>query len=215
MAFQIPKRHRTSLQTFLALSDKSADELLAALERLPPLRDPTTAAQHLIDNVRSIPSEAVKSITELVYQLYHVREFADVSHAQFLSDLFDSIPDDESVKSDSSRKRLERVLAIDTLSQLAKATRLQRDAERVYCEGRIISDIRPVFADNVDNPPVGAVITHSLRISYHEARDHNEFVVLLDTEDLEKLKALVERALAKAKTLRSLMAKSDLPDLGD
>jgi hypothetical protein len=91
---------------------------------------------------------------------------------------------------------------------------LQRDGERLYCDAKILSDIRPVFGDKPTVRPVGAVVTHTLRIGYHLGGDHREFHIILDVQDLEALKVAVDRAQAKDKTLRALLKDIKLPDLG-
>jgi hypothetical protein len=91
---------------------------------------------------------------------------------------------------------------------------LQRDGERLYCEAKIISDIRPVFGAKPTARPIGAVVTHMLKCAYHEVGEHREFHVVLDGIDLELLADVVHRALLKDRTLRSLLEEMRLPDLG-
>ena len=111
-------------------------------------------------------------------------------------------------------ERFEKLLNINLLNTLSKAGRLQRDGERLYCDAKILSDIRPVFGPKPTVMPPGAVVTHTLRIGYHEGGDHKEFYVILDADDLEALKNTVTRAEAKDKVLRQLLKTAKLSDLG-
>jgi hypothetical protein len=54
-----------------------------------------------------------------------------------------------------------------------------------------------------------------LRIGYHEGSQHKEFHVILDSEDLIALSEVVVRAQAKDKTLRGLLKRTKLTNLGE
>ena len=74
--------------------------------------------------------------------------------------------------------------------------------------------MRPVFSNDIAAPPRSAVITHTLKFSYHEGVVHNDFFVILDGEDLEALRVVIERAQEKSATLRSMMKTLNLMDVG-
>jgi hypothetical protein len=96
---------------------------------------------------------------------------------------------------------------------MSKAIRLQRDCERLYCGARIISDIRPVFGDSVEELPVSAVITHTLKLGYDEMREHKEFFIVLDEADLDALQDVLERAKVKGDTLTEVLNSAKIPRL--
>ena len=72
----------------------------------------------------------------------------------------------------------DRLLNIEALNTIAKAARLLRDGERLYCSGKILLTYRPVFGQDPAARPNGAVITHTLKIGYHEGSGHVEFHVV-------------------------------------
>jgi hypothetical protein len=76
---------------------------------------------------------------------------------------------------------------------------------------------RPVFGSDPAVRPVGAVLTHTLKIRYHEGdlRDHREFYVVLDSNDLDELRDIIQRAQTKDKSLRELLKSAQLPTLDD
>jgi hypothetical protein len=94
-----------------------------------------------------------------------------------------------------------------------RANNLLAQHERNYLNSRIISDIRPVFAeDEITEVPKGAVISHALKIEYMEGFDRRkEFFVGLDESELKEIKVVIERAEEKAKSLREMIAKSKVP----
>jgi hypothetical protein len=195
--------------------------LAKALEAVPIARDPKQATERAAPTVHSIPVDDLGPIVDAVYALYRVREFTDSTPETFLADLVESIRTSSHVdpplrpeEVNRVRERFRRFLSIDRLSALSKAYRLQRDGERIYCEAKILSDIRPVFGSEVSAKPNGAVVTHALKLTYHEGRDHGEVFVVMDSEDLTALRSVIDRAQVKDTTLRNLMKEIDLEDLG-
>jgi hypothetical protein len=176
-------------------------------------------ADVIADRVPSITSEHLHRIVDAIYSLYHVREYSELTRNGFLTELLDGIrehakpliPDKEIPR---LRGRFERLLSVKSLESVSKAISLQRDTERVYCESKIISDIRPVFGDDVKEYPVAAAILHTLILSYHENGDHKEFFITLDEVDLNSLQTAIKRAKNKADTITRLMGEAQLPRLG-
>ena len=84
----------------------------------------------------------------------------------------------------------------------------------VFCNARILSDIRPVFAESADSASA-AVVIHNLQIGFHEGGTgpHKEFYVALDTGDLRKLKELIVRAEKKDIALQTMLKSSNVPYL--
>src|SRR5882724_6916138 len=213
MALNIPSRYLPVMNKIVKLPDAAVDELIKALEDSSVTSKPDELAALIADRVPSIPKDDLTSILDGAYALYHVREFSEISRSKFLNELVDGIREQSKPQIPESEKprllaRFQRLLKIEKLETISKAIKLQRDVERIYCESRIISDIRPVCGDDVDVRPEAAVITHTLKISYHENGDHKEFFVVLDGVDLEGLYETVERAKSKSETLTKFLEES-------
>jgi hypothetical protein len=110
------------------------------------------------------------------------------------------------------RERIAKLLSIQPIRTITKADRLRQEGERVYCESKMFSDIRPIFTEDVSARPAGAVITHTLKIACHTETGHEEVRILLDSGDLGRLKEVVDRADAKDKTLRGLVSELRIPN---
>jgi hypothetical protein len=201
------------------LKSAAIDELVRALESSPIARDSKEAAARIADAVPSIPTSDLASIVDTLYALYRVREFRDASPRTFLAELVQGIrshPESQLTQDEIGllRERFERLLSIEHLNTLSKAFRLQREGERLYCEAKILSDIRPVFEGGVTSKPENAVITHTLKIHYHEGGDLREVFIVLDKDDLSSLREVVERAQLKDATLRTFLREANLQNLG-
>jgi hypothetical protein len=66
----------------------------------------------------------------------------------------------------------------------------------------------------VEGKPYGAVVIHTLKLSYHEEGDHKDFLVALDDDDIKALRAVLDRAEAKARFLRKQLKDTHVDDLG-
>ena len=207
--------------TIATLPDSSVDELTQAIESSPITSESKDMAANIAGHVHGIAQEELDDIVDLIYALYHVREYTELSKSRFITELVDGLreqaKDPRISSSDTSqlRKRFERLLSLGTLDTITKAITLQRNGERLFCDAQILSDLRPVFGDDVKQKPRAVVITHTLKLSYHEEGDHKSFFIVLDEVDLNALSDVVERAKAKADTLTALIKKDvSIPRLG-
>jgi len=106
---------------------------------------------------------------------------------------------------------LERVLSLErTLGVTAKAAEVKLEQERVYSDARVMTDLRPIFANDPAAPPLSAVLIHNLRIAFVTENDTQEFFVALDERDLDDLIRTLQRAKAKEKTLKSFAERTGL-----
>ncbi|MCL5097631.1 MAG: hypothetical protein M1608_08905 [Candidatus Omnitrophica bacterium] len=123
------------------------------------------------------------------------------------------IPTLESLKtvSEHREKFLHRLLILlsfeKSLGVTSKTFDVMTERERILCESRILTDIRPVFGKPSDRP-TAAIIVHNLKIIYHQDGEHHEFYVALDGEDIRTLKGVLERAEKKEQSLQSLMGET-------
>ncbi|MGA8029350.1 MAG: hypothetical protein WB992_19590 [Bryobacteraceae bacterium] len=106
---------------------------------------------------------------------------------------------------------LKALLSIESLRLASKALGLKTDHERLFCGVKIITDIRPVFS-NVQRKPTRVMIGHTLKLEYHENGVHKELYIALEPDDIPKLKTVLERAEAKAISLRDLCANVGLTE---
>jgi hypothetical protein len=221
MPLNIPRRESAGIASIIKISDTLVDHLIKALSAAPSIVDTDKMAQHISAYISSIPLEQLTSIIDTLYSIYHLREFSGVSSSRFLDDLIEGISSSsyaelsaKDIDSILLRQKFEKLLGIDTLRIISKASRLRSEGERIYCNSRILSDIRPVFGEDPSTKPVGAVITHTLKITHHVGKDLEDFHVVLDSYELEELRDIITRACTKDETLRGLMKEANLTDLG-
>src|SRR5262249_22154010 len=94
----------------------------------------------------------------------------------------------------------------------AKAFDLGTADESPFGDVRILSDIRPIFRGPESQLSLrGSIVVHHLVIEVQGASD--DLYCALSTNDLLKLKRIVERALEKDKMLRSALQGGPLAPL--
>ena len=222
MPLEIPQEHRATIGKIVALSEENIAQLVSAISSVKIRSTPSEMSEAIRNQVPSINRDDLAAIVETLYSLYHVREFSEVRADRFVTDIVESVLKDEKLGAATQddiprlRKTFRRLLNIDTLNALTKAIKLQRDGERIYCDSRIITDIRPVFSGEVSEAPSSAVIRHTLKIGYHRDGDgpHQAFYVAMDETDLHSLIEDIGRAIEKSETLTKVLKESQIARLG-
>lgn len=91
----------------------------------------------------------------------------------------------------------------------AKAGYILTQHERIFVGARILTDLRPIFHQNVSEKPGAAVIIHMLKIMQRDNhKNYQDQYFALDSNDIRSLKALIDRALKKEESLRDAMKDS-------
>jgi hypothetical protein len=194
----IPKTDRAGLAILRELQEAAFNALLAEIERSPG-SVPTVPGLS--------PNDAERAVDAL-NTMYTIRAFSEVSTDGFISDVCAALreyneltPIDEPV----FRERLGRLLDIEALSIAAKAASLQSEYEHLFCSARVLTDARPVYGKDPQAPPAAMIITHALKISYHEATGRlKEFYVGLGSSDITEFQEVLKRAEDKAISLRAV-----------
>ncbi len=216
----VPRRYQSGLAKIRDLDDKSTQELLAALQKIPPTVNSDSLASAVAAMVDTIAVSNVEEIVPALLSLYSIKDdpqFSALEVAQGMALGMEEIPAEELRSSldeeqrDSFQNRLLELLSIDALSAIARAGGLLLDNEHSLRRSRIITDIRPIFEpDKPQAPPAGAVIVHMLKISYWADNEVKNFFVALDTNDVRELSEQLERANSKAESLKSVLEAANV-----
>ncbi len=215
MALSLPRSQFSAFSEFVQLTADQRGRLVSALGKLAPTLDIDRLSESISRDI-AIPSKKVRTLLDLLLQMYVVRLDRDLSPretAQQICDFAASSPEPALKPADNDWEPIGDAIATvlglaDTLGVIAKGLNIVVESERLFDDGRIITEIRPIFADKLGDRPPAAVILHMLRIKYNDADGSNEFHVALNLADVQKLKATVDRALTKEQTLRQSMRDS-------
>lgn len=214
----IPAVYRPGFAKIKSLSSADVESLVAALEKTEGIGRLKDVTSLVVEQVPGLSRTDVESILRTLFSLCvfasdeatplseRISELTNAMQASGRQEL--KLSEDEKAEFE---KRLNRLLSVGTVLISAKVERLRLDHPNTLHDAIILSDIRPVF-DKPKGRPVGCTIFHTLEIEYHESGEHKEFYVVLDSEDLAKMKKTIQRAEEKAESLRTLLESAGLPD---
>lgn len=216
----IPEHYRDGLGAIRTLDDKSVQEIRDALEGVKKFSDvesvsstPNDVAVNAITAVSATKTADTKRIAEAVAALYGVKSARDMSTEDFVEEVCDAM---ESLPSENQRlphterqafrEKLLIILGAELFGLVAKVYDLATEDERTFCQARILTDLRPVFGPKIQDGARAMIVMHHLKFAYHEgSKEHKNFYITLDADDLRTLKQLIERAESKAKALKSVV----------
>jgi hypothetical protein len=201
---RVPERHKPALLSIHSLSD---DDFAALVENLHganqggplPISELTL---RVTESVPRITAQEARAVLQALLSIEAARVIHGLSHAGFANNIaisaaLDLSPEDSAVLA----TRIESLAQVPVIAITAKAHDVAAEHERSFHTARMLTDIRPVFGDNASEPPLGAVVTHVLRVTaYHNGR-FEDYHVALDNHDLVELEKVVRRALDKNQSL--------------
>lgn len=207
----IPEPYEAGLKIILSLSNESIAELTSALLKIPAKVFPFSLADEIAVNVQSIPIDDLGNILETLQSLY----FSNLDYeapADIMAEEISQVAAQKGGLSQEDREklrdRLAELLDIESLRIVTKALRVLRNNQHIFHDARIITEIRPVFSSDVEEPPPAAVILHMLNITCHGTDGHKEFFIAMDTDDIEVLRDVIDRAEAKTLGLKQMLNKA-------
>lgn len=211
----IPERNREGILRLLSLGTETFDKLVAALDAQPPTASLTSAFSSQINITNVSPGDAEQVLSAII-GLHIARASRDASSSEFVRDASQAIAAfDGAGQSETSKERLLRIINIRSLIVSAKAFTLLMDRERTMLTAKILTDLRYAFQSDPEQEPYGAVVIHTLKLSYYEAGDHKDFLVALDDDDIAVLKTVLDRAEMKARLLRRQLESVGVADLSN
>ena len=216
---KIPEPYRLGVSVLANLPESSYNEILHALSRAPSsFVNPRELVAWVMSEAKGVsPSELTKLVSTLT-SLYRLRSRQQGTSIETLANdvaiAARDIPNLKVAEGVDLASRLSALLALDSLNTIAlKAKELQEESERTYCGARIITDVRPVFGESLDDSPT-MIIVHTLKLGFHDSTPgHKDIYVALDASDIAALRKTLERAEEKAKKLKIMLEAAKLPSI--
>jgi hypothetical protein len=220
-AMRIPDQAIAGFEKLLKLSDSEVNELDAAIQKTPATLSPTDFERRVAGQTSLAPLD-IRDLIEVLLNLYLVRADTELPIEDFVKvvlEAMESTEAEELVPEDgdwtSFRSRLSRLLQYEeSIGVVAKASFLGLQHSHVYHEARLFTDFRPIFRMNAEERPLAGLISHTLKIEYHQDGRINEFFVALDQDDVRELRRLLNRADIKAKSLKAALENANMPIIG-
>lgn len=217
----IPREYRRGFAELLGLvREGRAQELVAALEEVQPVRSRAALRLDLASKLDSIGPSELSEIVDTLISLFAVRDNLGLTTPELveaISGVMDQSESDDLAFPNSEIREsfdavLTEILEIDPLEVAAKAISLVYEQDHiVHGNPRLLTDVRPIFNSDAANLSIrAAMVTYTLKLEYHEGRQLKELFVALDAEQVDGLLESLERAKAKAKNLERWVKDSDI-----
>jgi hypothetical protein len=218
MAYIVPDRQIGYIKLFLELPESEIEELISGLRKATPQFNASDLAAEIRGT--KLPKEIIEGIIRIPMSLYVTRERTKPVESFLDEDVFPSLKRVGAFSSKDTnaqneqwmklRKFLVASLSLErTLGTTAKAGPVLTQHERIFVGARIMTDLRPIYHLDVGEKPDAAIIVHMLKISQRDASGkHLDLYFALDSNDIAAMREVLERALKKEETLKSIVKDS-------
>lgn len=214
MALRVPEQHIENVRKLLDIPDDKVQEFLDALAQAGPLFNVYDLATE-VSKRTGLSEHLTQGVMQVINGLY----IASERQAIPINTLVDSAmlairtalalpPDSAEAKLALLSNFLKTALSLDnTVGTASKAGRVLTAHERIFVDARVLTDIRPIFHADLSDKPTAAVLIHMLCITERDNfQNKNAVYVALDANDLRSLRGMIDRAIKKEDTIKTLMA---------
>ncbi len=208
-----PRLFYEAFQNLFKLDETKCKIFIDELKKSKPSESFSTLSEKLVNKI-NLSSNEIKEILIIFTDLYKIQKDLDITIKDFLDDIKDgfiSIKEESFVPEEYNWDIFDylwkNILSDDFfIGMKAKAKELITTHEKVYHNGRMITDFRPIYyKDEVDKEPEYGVIIHTFKIEYMENYERKKIHISLDPQDLEDLQLMVDRELRKGSSFTNLL----------
>ena len=210
--FKIPEKYKKGFNNYIALSAKVKNELLKNIEAAPLdilSSEQSELVTYLVNKV-DVNEEELGDIIGSIFSLFNLQEsIEELGLQNFVNEIINALKDAKIEVPPDLAQYLFKLLSINSVSLVKKATELALDRQNILKSTRIITDIRPVFGLKKDDEMESVTVVHNIRIEYAN-RDSlfetNRVYFALDSKDLKKLGEDIKRAEKKEKAIKEKLS---------
>lgn len=194
----VPPRFRPSLTWLTSLDQARVDELARAINS-------TAGSRGEILGVLNTPDDLPRP--EVLNALLSLVNFR-LSQGGTAAEAAESVK--AALGDDAGPANIEPLLAADRLLTHAKAADLASSYERTLENYRLITEMRPVFDEDVSRDPSSTLVVHQLELTYVKNGRVELALFSLTSEDLEQLQLQLGRAQKKEASIRRIAKASGM-----
>lgn len=195
-SLRVPHPHEDAVRELLALSDTDADSIVARIDGAEPVQSVLRDATAL--------HEPPEKLLQALIALAAVRLDIQETPEELISMLQDAVPNSPS----TNGAGLLKLLSAKPVVRAAKTVDLANSTP-ARCTGfRIVTDIRPVFDEEISEAIPAAFITQTLKISFISDGREQDLYIVVDEDDLDRIESQVHRAKNKQNAARKMIESS-------
>lgn len=210
LPFSVPSRHVRALRALGKLTDHEFNAVQESLASSSPSINSISALEHALAAAGSLTSGSARRIVLATIGLYVLH----TSHGWELSQIVEQASKGKELELSgeeqrSLRHKLNELLSSKDVQLVAKAVDIVGEHSNNFHSSRVMTDMRPVFAESGEDGVDAAVITQTLILNYFDdAGQRRDFFLAMSDENMRKLQHDLARAEVKADAIRSLCESS-------
>lgn len=217
-----------ALDALTRLTPRTVEHLVDELEAQLPLKlildediEQIVRRSTALDTLSSEDKAELSDVIGGVHTLFHSGKTSISEFIKDVSDAYVESLDETDSQADAQEKaaklqnNLRQILRVKQIFASTKAISLLNDHERLFIKSRIITDVRPIFEEDVALPIIGSVITHSLKLTVRVNGKIENCFVTLDSLDLFELQETIKRAIEKSNEIgKSMSSEAGMSQFG-
>jgi len=202
--YHLPTRFRSGFKTLIDLDINSVNVLIERLKIFEIGGGPKRLIAHLHDLPIPNIEEVARTIFSFGSILIDKKIDLPVVAAELVENIISTNQDGlDTAKIDSYITNLISILAnCQSIKISYKALALSSEVTNVFRDSTIITDLRLISADKLEDKNRYTIITQQLRVIYTSDDSDKTIYLNLDRDDLETLREQIDRALAKEIMIR-------------
>jgi hypothetical protein len=203
--FKIPEQYLTGFETIAKLDGDQIENLSSIIKNIHAGIGYNSLKTLIVSELKADQAEAIS------HSLYSLVGFV-TSEPQKLDDIVKELVSSFEESRKQQLLKIERENFVYILSEFFnnrnikltfKAINLLSFNDKTFRDGKIITDIRLLFDDDISSSERSAVIIHQLKIEYLEDDEVKDYYFSLDSTDLIKLQSQLERAIKKEEVIKN------------
>lgn len=201
---RIPDLALPGFKALAELDEEKIQKLSQFLNSLPVGFKMSDLNDYLLSELEVSES---RSIVQTLFSFRELLEHRNVNFQELSDSLVESYKDIETEISDEELAILKRNLEIifqnsNSLKLTLKTKQLRTEDSKVYSDSKVITDIRLIFNDDIEESNRNGVVIHKLHFEFFENKELNDFFISLDLSELKELKEHIDRAIKKDETIQ-------------
>lgn len=196
---RIPDLALPGFKALAELDGEKIQKLSQFLNSLPVGFKMSELNDYLLSEIKISESQ---SIVQTLFSFRELLEPKDVDFKELSTSLAESYKELEQETSDKNLELLKKNLELifqnsKSLKLTLKTRQLKTEDSKIYSDSKVITDIRLIFNDDIEDKNRNAVVIHKLHFEFFENKELNDFFISLDLSELKELKEHIDRAIKK------------------
>ncbi|HEX8354691.1 MAG TPA: hypothetical protein VF611_17420 [Pyrinomonadaceae bacterium] len=215
-SFRVPAEQASSVAKLISLPHDVLEELSSALQNASTSMSLEETIREIVLTIDSLQEDDKAYIASVIYSLYMVRASSELTLDEFAEDILESIGEsaheellkvpEETVENVAPYVR--NLFSSDPLFISAKAVLILYENNFIFSGARVLTDVRHVFGEDLSESPKAAVLVHTLRVQNLRGKPNDSVYIALETNELQKIIDVLERAKQKAEILQATLEGS-------